>query len=100
MPSLSKMDCAKAILKEHGDTCNTYKTAKAYMDALEGELGGQSAEEDREVSERLYDRFLRDLLDDYAHILQEESEYRLSDESVDENIQANEYEFDKNGNRI
>jgi hypothetical protein len=52
------------------------------------------AETGADVSEAL-----RDLMDWYYKYLQAEYEYRMSDEAVAETIEANEYEFDEDGNR-
>ena len=43
--------------------------------------------------------FKKDLLADYLDTLQKEADYQLSDEAVDEAIQANEYTFLANGKR-
>lgn len=46
----------------------------------------------------------RDLMRDFANwiykSLEEEYDYRLSDEAIDETIEANEYEFDEDGARV
>lgn len=77
-------EVAKAILREHGDMTETYKTAVGFLG-------------DDDISE---DDFLASLLEDYSIMLQRESEYVVSDEAVDENISANEYTFTKDGKRF
>jgi hypothetical protein len=42
---------------------------------------------------------LRDLMDWYYKYLQAEYDYRMSDDAVDESIEANEYEFTEDGKR-
>jgi hypothetical protein len=42
--------------------------------------------------------FLKSLLEDYRIILSKEYDYLTSRESIIETIEANEYEFDENGN--
>ncbi|MGD9724895.1 MAG: hypothetical protein AB7V39_00605 [Nitrospiraceae bacterium] len=93
-------DVAGLILKEHGKTCETYKTAAAYLKAratlsknrsMDQELEDLLAEKDKE--------FLYALLQDYGTMLRKEIVYLESDESVDENIRANEYEFTEDGKR-
>lgn len=44
--------------------------------------------------------FLNDILEDYRVMLQKEYEWRGSREQIIESIEANEYEFDENGNQI
>jgi hypothetical protein len=100
--------CAKAILKEHGDTCDSFKLAQAFLQerqALDSELeeskdGDEHLtwEIDEQITE-LENVFKKDLLTDYLDTLQKEADYQLSDEAVDEAIQANEYTFLANGKR-
>lgn len=100
--------CAKAILKEHGDTCDSFKLAHAFLQerqALDSELeeskdGDEHLtwEIDEQITE-LENVFKKDLLADYLDTLQKEADYQLSDEAVDEAIQANEYTFLANGKR-
>lgn len=78
----------KRIRENHGKTCDTYKLALKY------DLRKHNDDEDT-VSE-----FRHALLQEYLSMLQKEVEYLLSDESVDETIKANEYEFTKDGERI
>jgi hypothetical protein len=49
--------------------------------------------EDYGILESTVYEFKRDLLEDYRLILRDEVEYLLSDEAIEENIKANEYEF-------
>jgi hypothetical protein len=101
--------CADAILKNHGDTCETYKTAEAFLkerdeivDTAEKDEDGALVDEyelDRKLDE-IETEFLRAILEDYSIILQNESEYITSNEYVDENINANEYTFTEDGKRF
>lgn len=79
-------DSVQAILTEHGPACDTYKLAQDYYQRRHD---GQPMDED-EFRERL--------LGEYYVMLEREYEWLLSDESVDESIAANEYEFTTNGN--
>ncbi len=88
----SAIGTAKKILDEHGSSCETYKTASRYKNSL-------IAETDDEKREDVTHEFLHDLLEDYRVMLNKEIEYKYSDESVDENIRANEYEFTIDGKR-
>lgn len=87
-----------AILKEHGEICETYKTAKRYATELSN-LDDENADDYLEKIEEVESEFLKALLEDYSVILQNESEYIQSDEYLDEGILANEYTFDENGKR-
>lgn len=86
----SVKDVCANILKEHGDSCDTYKLAKEFK-FCECEDQGNHCEHEEE--------FERALLEEYSVILQKEYEYRLSDETLEEDIRANEYEFDETGRR-
>jgi len=103
----SAYDCAKAIIKEHGEGCETYKTAKAFIEERK-ELEDKLTPEDETnpfnetVSdiEELDEQFLVDLLEDYSILLQNEFEYMHSDEYISEMIEANSYEFTEDGTPI
>lgn len=43
---------------------------------------------------------INEAMEDFRIVIENEVEYHYSDESVDESILANEYEFDEQGNRI
>lgn len=101
--------CANLILKEHGDTCETFKTAESFLKERDDAVNAAPRDENGElVSEYELDNqldeieaeFLRSILEDYAVILQKECEYLLSDEAVDESIACNGYTFTENGKRF
>jgi hypothetical protein len=102
-------DCADKIIKNHGESCDTYKLAEAFqkerdsiVDSAPRNTDGE-LESERELGDKLDEReaeFLRAILEEYAHMLQKEYEYLLSDESADETIRANDYQFDEQGNRL
>jgi hypothetical protein len=92
----SAEDVAKAIIKDHGEDCETFKTTKAYLDVLENTIRDTSEDEDPDMDER-NEEFLQSLLEDYRILLQADYDYRTSREGIIESIQANEYEFTKNG---
>lgn len=100
----SAEECAHKIEDEHGDSCETYKTAKSYLadrDRLIAVDGEDESEHDLDRAlDSLDDEFLKSLLEDYAIVLQNEYEYLLSDESVDESILCNEYTFTEDGKRF
>lgn len=93
---------AERISKEHGETCDTYKTAKVFLDALKAlprDEDGELSLYDQDKAEDLEKEFLHDLLEDYRIILEKDIEYQYSNEHIDETILANEYEFTENGKR-
>lgn len=85
------IDTAKAILKEHGDTCETWQTAKDFHDAVAKDG------EDTEDFESLCLGFKYSLLEDYHIMLQKEYEHLTSEAVIIETIKANEYEFTEDG---
>lgn len=106
----SLSECCELILKNHGKDCETAKTAEDFLIQW-GELvakhsDGINTNEVHEDNEHEFDQeadelekeFLMSLLEDYSIILQNESEYLMSDEAIIETIKANEYYFDEDGN--
>ena len=95
---------AKKIIKNHGDTCETYKDAQNYLSDLEIAIAKNLEEnadceypEDYLDTEEIDNDFLKELLEDYRIILQKEYDYLTSREAIIETIEANEYEFDEDG---
>jgi hypothetical protein len=101
--------CANKIISEHGETCETYKTAKAflsdwselvvkYSDGIKRDrvAEGNEYEFDQEADE-IEAEFLKSLLEDYSIMLQNECEYLQSEEAIIETIKANDYFFTENG---
>jgi hypothetical protein len=82
-----------SIIREHGEDCETYKTAKEFEARL-------IFNEDNEIEnlDELEDEFLHSIGEDYRIILQHEYEYQTSEAAIIETIEANEYEFDEDGN--
>lgn len=78
-------DTVQAILAQHGKHCDTYKLAQEYY--RRKHLGNPMDEEE----------FTQQILEEYRVILQHEYEWLMSDESVDETIEANEYQFTESG---
>ena len=71
----------KLVMKNHGKDCDTYK----YVEQFDMR---------REVDEY---EFKYGLLQEYLSILNKEYEYLTSQEAIEENIRANEYEFTSSG---
>ena len=96
------------ITKEHGESCETFKTARAFVESC-GALDAKTPKDadgvpiDESAFDEAQDEqdaeFLRSLLEDYSIMLQHEMEWLLSNESVDETITANGYTFTESGKR-
>ena len=102
-------ECASKIIKNHGEMCETYKTAKEFLNDYEEmfekyedpQKPGYVAEEyesdfDNDLDE-LEKEFLKSILENYSILLQQESEYLMSDESIIETIEINDYDFTADG---
>ena len=89
---------AESIAKNHGENCETYKTACRFKKDL-ADLDEKS-DEYEDNREQLESEFLKSILEDYSILLQKEYEWLLSDEQVDESIKANEYTFTEDGKRM
>jgi len=100
-------DVAKKITEEHGEFCETYKTANGFLAEFnkgkrEHELSPDYDSEYEEfVDTGLYDdimnEFKRSILEDYRIMLEKEYEYFTSEEAIIETIEANKYEFTEDG---
>ena len=71
---------ANKIIKNHGEQCDTYKTAVEYRTSV--------------ITESEFKLAIRDC---YLEMLKHEYKYRMSREAIEETIEANEYEFTDNG---
>ena len=102
-------ECAAKTIAEHGESCETYQTARQYQtdrDALVDKFSdGVDTQRVAEDSEYEFDRecddldaeFLRSILEDYSIILQHEYEYLTGEEAILATIEANDYEFTADG---
>ncbi len=95
---LAANEVAANIFRDHGETCETYKTAKSFMERWEPVFATymETGEgEDKLID--MEDEFLKFILEDYFIMLQHEYEYLTSREAIVESIEANEYEFLEDG---
>lgn len=103
---------ASKIVAEHGEQCETYKIAKTFADFWEGAVklhsdgiktdivkDGKENDFDYYVEE-VEDNFLKNILEEYAVMLQTEYDYLSSEEAIKETIIANEYDFTEDGKRF
>jgi myo-inositol catabolism protein IolC len=99
------LDTAEAILREHGQHCESYKTAEAYIQEraafikaeLEANIDDDEFSEDDIDFDDIDIDFLKSILEDYSIMLQHEYEYLASAEAIKETIDDNEYEFTAEG---
>lgn len=102
---LSACEVAANIFRDHGETCETYKTAEQFMGQWQPVFNSYTDEssehyESRESEDKLQeleDEFLKSLLEDYQIMLQNEYEYQFDETRCIEDIKANEYEFTEDG---
>jgi hypothetical protein len=100
--SLSAHEVAANIIRDHGEKCETYKTAQDFLDSCnhmelsEGEEYGEGKEYEEKMME-LEGAFLKSLCEDYRIMLRDNYEYFTSKEAIIETIEINEYEFTKDG---
>jgi hypothetical protein len=103
--TLSACEVAANIFRDHGESCETHKTASNfmidwqpvfdnYMD--ENHPDYESLESENKMLE-IESEFLKSLLGDYSIMLQHEYEYLYSDEAIIETIKCNDYEFTETG---
>lgn len=102
---VSGEECAKAILKEHGPKCETYKTAKQFLKDFNRmaepiDEDTKAHDEWEQYREECETEFLRSILEDYRTMLDKDYEYNQYGEGAIESIRANEYTFTKDGKRF
>lgn len=106
-------DVAKAIVENHGEGCQTYKTAinfiqecKAVIDSTPVVFDEGTEDEYEDYSDRNYQieeleiAFRESLCEDYRIMLRDEYEYQTSEKQVIESIEANDYEFTRDGKQF
>ena len=99
-------DTAHKIEEEHGEECDTYIEAIAFLAArdelvntaprnTEGDYADEWALDEK--LDELEAEYLKQLSESYRIMLQKEYEYLISKEAIVESIKANEYEFTEDG---
>ena len=81
------------IQKEHGESAPTYKLAQEF-------LLRNKAEDGSDEKEALEKEFEYALLEEYLSMLRGEVEYLQSREAIIESLEANDYEFTKEGSLV
>lgn len=105
---LSANEVAQNILNEHGENCETFKTATKFMAEWEpifAEYMDENSEnyESKDSEGKLQDLesdFLNDICEDYKTILKNEYKYLTSKEAIIETIEANDYQFLEDGTQF
>ena len=104
-------EVAQAILNNHGEKCETYKTATQFItdckeiEASLPELWDEEIEEDANKYDREFQieekeqAFLESLLEDYRIMYNNDIDSYNSDKYITDTIEANNYEFHKDGRR-
>lgn len=110
--SSSWKDVAEQIVKEHGEMCETYKTAKDFLNEYDelvkkysdginiNQVHEDNVYEFDQYADELENDFRKSILEDYRIILEKEYEYLTSKEAIIETITCNEYEFTKDGKQF
>ena len=81
------------IVENHGETCDTMKLADEYLKDFDKLDRG----EDGELADEIEKEFARALGEEYLSILRTEYEYQTSEEAIKETIEANDFDFTKEG---
>ena len=103
--TLSACEVAQNILNSHGDHCETFETAKDFLDEWNPIFADYMDEhsenyESGDLEDTMMDLeqdFLESLCEDYRIMLSKEYEYRTSEEAIIEAIESNEYQFTQDG---
>ena len=95
---------AHRIIDNHGESCETYQTAKKFLserDAIVEKFSqhGHRPEDMDEELDELENDFKYSILEDYRILLQKDYSYLTGREAVEETIIANDYDFLEDGTR-
>lgn len=95
---LSASEVAANIFRDHGEECETFKTATAFMEEWEPKFAEyMQTEEGEDDLIYLGDEFRKSLLEDYLILLQRELDFLGSREYIDDILEVNEYDFTEDG---
>lgn len=106
--TLAANEVAQNIFTNHGEECETYKTAQTFMetwqpvfnDYMDENSDNYESADSEQLLQNFEEDFLNDLLEDYSIMLQKECEYLQSETAIIETIETNEYDFTKDGKRF
>ena len=103
------LDTAEKIIEEHGENCETYKTAadylksraelvKKYSDGKNLDIVAEDNEYDFDNEcDDLDSEFEKSILEDYRIMLSKDYDYLTTKEAIIDTIQANDYDFTADG---
>ena len=100
-------ETARLIIKEHGENCETHKTAQDYLKSRQELIDSAPVDEqgefqdENELDNNLADldkEFENSIFEDYLIILRNEYEYLTGDEAIQETLINCKYEFTAEGN--
>ena len=103
------LDTAEKIIEEHGEHCETHKTAADYLESraelVKKHSDGKNLDivaEDNEYDfdnecDDLDEEFKKSILEDYRIMLSNEYDYLTGKEAIIDTIQANDYDFTADG---
>lgn len=98
-------ESVSAIIKNHGEGCETREVAERYHEQI-AEMEIQNSArvvnglDEYEIEECLQDVYKKELLRAYFSMLQSECDYVNSDEYIDEMLTYNDYRFTREGERV
>jgi hypothetical protein len=110
--TMSMLDVVGAIWREHGTGCGTYAVATEWNTEYRNRAASWLWDQRKAYPDERYDiddfqdtgeyddlerDFLRDLLEEYSVILQNECDYLTSEEAITETLVANDYDFTEEG---
>jgi hypothetical protein len=101
--TLAACEVAANIFRDHGETCETYKTATDFMEEWQPAFNKYMETEGYELEQeliRMESEFEESLIEDYSILLQKEYDYQTSEEAIIETIEANDYEFTEEGELV
>lgn len=85
-------EVANYIINNHGEKCNTYQSARTYLNRVI-ELKGRT----KAINALNETRFLQHMRDDYWRMLRDEYNYLMTDEAIAETIRSDERLFHESG---
>ncbi len=91
---------ASAIVKDHGNDCETTTLAKEYLHKEMFLEAARNDYNDYDIDEKIYvlaDDFKYALSEEYLSMLKKDYEYLTSVKAIEETILSNEYEFTVDG---
>jgi hypothetical protein len=103
---LGHHEIADKILKNHSDSCDTYKLAIQFLKDRDSIVNNAPLDADGEYEstfdlgnelDDIENEFIKSLQIEYLSLLSKEHEHLISDKSIQETIECNEYEFTEKG---